>query len=264
MEVAHLHELSQLEQTYWWHIAKRELVTRWLQQYVPAPARVVEGGIGSAGNLVSFQELGYEVAGLDIMPEAVEYGKKRGIADVHVHDLGKPWPFEADSADAVVLLDVIEHVEDPVAVLQHASRVLKPEGKLLLTVPAYQWLFGTWDEALGHYRRYTNRKLEQQTVAAGFKTLELTHWNSFTLPAAVGVRTWQKLCPQRKSAEFPRVSPLVNQLLLGCASFERACSRFVNIPCGLSVAGVFSKTAIEQSSNLSRPLASVERASHDV
>jgi len=241
MEVAHLHELSELEQSYWWHIAKRDLVTNWLSRFAPPPGTVVEGGIGSAGNLLEFQRAGYDVIGLDIMPEAVAYGRQRGIENVHVHDLGKPWPIEDQSVDAVVLLDVIEHVEQPVEVLTHAHRVLKEDGKLFLTVPAYQWMYGDWDEALGHYRRYTRRRLEQQTVAAGFKTIKLTHWNSFTLPAACGVRTWQKLNPRRRAAEFPRVSRFVNQTLLQCARMERQVNEMMPVPFGLSVAGIFTK-----------------------
>ncbi|WP_296458264.1 class I SAM-dependent methyltransferase [Rubinisphaera sp.] len=241
MEVAHLHELSELEQTYWWHVAKRDLVTKWLQQYAPAPGLIIEGGIGSAGNLLAFQELGYNVAGLDIMPEAVEYGRQRGLSQVQVHDLEQPWPFADETADAIVLLDVIEHVPHPVHVLQNAARALKPDGKIFLTVPAYQWLYGDWDEALGHYRRYTTRRLQQQTVAAGLKTIKVTHWNSFTLPAALGMRTWQKMCPLKRSAEFPRVSAITNQMLIGCAQIERKINQFLNVPCGLSVAGVFEK-----------------------
>lgn len=241
MDVAHLDQLSELEQTYWWHVAKRQLVMDWLQEFAPAPGKLVEGGIGSAGNLLTFQNLGYEVSGLDIMPEAVEYGRKQGLQDVHVHDLEQPWPFKDASLDVVVLLDVIEHVSQPVQVLQHAHRLLKPSGKLILTVPAYQWLFSDWDDALGHYRRYTSRRLQQQTTAAGFQTCTLTHWNSFTLPAAIGLRGWQKLRPNRRPAEFPEVSPMVNQILLGCAAFERQWNRVMPVPCGLSVAGVFEK-----------------------
>ncbi|HBN75723.1 MAG TPA: hypothetical protein DD473_07875 [Planctomycetaceae bacterium] len=258
MEVAHLHELSELEQTYWWHVAKRDLVTNWLQQYSSPPGFIIEGGIGSAGNLLAFQELGYQVAGLDIMPEAVEYGRQRGLSQVQVHDLEQPWPFADESADAIVLLDVIEHVPHPVQVLQNAVRSLKPDGKIFLTVPAYQWLYGDWDEALGHYRRYTTRRLQQQTVAAGLKTIKLTHWNSFTLPAALGMRTWQKMCPLKRSAEFPRVSAITNRMLIGCAQIERAVNQFLNIPCGLSVAGVFEKSH-DANSGVNAPLPQLPR-----
>ncbi len=243
MEVAHLHELSVLEQSYWWHVSKRRLISRWLDQFAPAPGLVIEGGIGSAGNLLSFQQRGYQVAGLDIMPEAVAYGKERGIENVQVHDLHQTWPFEEQTADAVVMLDVIEHVQSPEQVLKHAACVLKQNGLLVLTVPAYQWLYGDWDRALGHYRRYTKKQLLKQTAQSGFEVLKITHWNSFTLPAALGIRTWQKIRPQSRSAEFPAVSAWMNRFLIRCADAERSLANYLQIPCGLSIAGLFRKSS---------------------
>ena len=58
MDPSHLQELVTLEDSYWWHVAKRQLVTRLLQRYCPPPGRLVEGGIGSGRNLVEFSELG--------------------------------------------------------------------------------------------------------------------------------------------------------------------------------------------------------------
>lgn len=243
MELAHLHQLSKLEQTYWWHRAKRALVSRWLTETTPAPGLVIEGGIGSAGNLLAFQKLGYDVAGLDIMPEAVDYGRQLGLDRVAVHDLEQDWPFEPESAAAVVLLDVIEHVEHPIHVLAHARRCLRPGGAVIVTVPAYQWLYGDWDKALGHYRRYSRSMLKRQAAEAGLEVQRVTHWNSFTLPAAMGIRTWQKLRPAARSAEFPEVSGLVNRLLLGCAAAERSLSQHVPIPCGLSIAALLTKAS---------------------
>ena len=242
MEVSHLNELSELEQSYWWHVAKQKLVTGLLKAYGPSTGQLVEGGIGAAGNLKHFQQLGYQVTGLDIMPESVEYAREAGLESVHQHDLCEPWPVKQDFADCVVLLDVVEHVPDPIRALQNAYECLKTGGFLFVTVPAYQWLFSQWDEHLGRYRRYTTELLKQHATKAGFETKKLTYWNSFTLPAAAAIRTWEKKGQQMQKAEFPRVSPLVNQSLLGCASMERmVIQNGGSIPCGLSVAGVFRK-----------------------
>ena len=97
MDPSHLQELVALEDNYWWHVAKRQLVTRLMRRYCPAPGRLVEGGIGSGRNLVEFSEMGYDVTGFDLMPESVRHVRNRGIEDVRVHDLGQPWPVEAFS-----------------------------------------------------------------------------------------------------------------------------------------------------------------------
>lgn len=241
MDTRHLAELAELEDGYWWHVAKRRLAVRLLARHAPPPGLLVEGGVGSSRNLVEFHRLGYAVAGLDVMPEAVDLARERGIDGVRLHDLQETWPVDDDSARAVVLLDVIEHLANPVLALERAWRALQPGGALVVTVPAYPCLYGDWDRALGHYRRYTAPLLREQAEQAGFRVRLLTHWNSFTLPAALAVRGWRRLFPRPGAAEFPRVSPITNRLLLGCAAAERALIGRVPVPCGLSLVGVLVK-----------------------
>jgi SAM-dependent methyltransferase len=238
MDPQHLHELIDLEDSYWWHIAKRQLVAEMLRTRYPAPDRIVEGGIGSGRNLYEFQQLGYDVHGLDIMPASVEHCRHRGLDDVHVHDLAQPWPLPAHSMGAVVLLDVLEHIEHPVEVLRHARSVLRDNGAVIVTVPAYPWLYGDWDRRLGHHRRYTSELLREHATAAGFRIDWLTHWNAFTLPAAIAVRSYQRCFPQDRSAEFPRVSPRVNRWLLSMSRWERWWMKRARVPFGLSFVGV--------------------------
>lgn len=241
MDPSHLTQLVDLEDNYWWHVAKRQLVLRLLSRFAPAPGRLVEGGIGSGRNLVEFQKQGYQVSGLDLMPESVEHVRRRGIADVQLHDLGQSWPVADGSVHAVVLLDVLEHVEDPVRVLEHVHRALSDDGAVFITVPSYPWLFSRWDEQLGHFRRYTVREFRRQAADGGFRVQWLNHWNCFTLPAAMALRGWEKMFPQRSQPDFPEVSGFTNRLLLGAAAAERCCMDVPGVPAGLSLAGVLRK-----------------------
>lgn len=241
MDPSHLTELVTLEDCYWWHVAKRQLVTQLLHKFCPPPGRLVEGGIGSGRNLVEFNDLGYDVTGFDLMPESVRHVRHRGIEDVHVHDLGKPWPVDAKSLKAVVLLDVLEHVEDPVQVLRHVNAALDDKGAVIITVPAHPWLFSRWDEQLGHYRRYTVRQFREHACEAGLRVSWLNYWNSFTMPAAVAVRGWEKLFPKRTQPDFPAVSAFTNRALLAAAAAERWCLEHLGVPTGLSLAGVLQK-----------------------
>jgi SAM-dependent methyltransferase len=241
MDPSHLTQLVDLEDNYWWHIAKRKLVLRLLNRFAPAPGRLLEGGIGSGRNLVEFNRLGYDVTGFDLMPESVEHVRQRGIHDVRVHDLANPWPVATGSLKAVVLLDVLEHIRNPVKVLGHVHEALANDGAVIITVPAYPWLFGSWDEQLGHFRRYTLREFRRQALESGFRVQWLNHWNSFTLPAAMAVRGWEKLFPRTEQPDFPKVSSTTNRLLLTAAAAERACMEIPGIPAGLSLAGVLRK-----------------------
>ena len=241
MELAHLHDLIEMEEHYWWHVAKRQLVVQLLQRYFPAPGVLVEGGIGSGRNLSEFQQLGYQVKGLDVMSEAVERGKQIGLNDVRQHDLERAWPWDAGSVQAVVLLDVLEHLADPVQALKNAAAALRPDGGLIVTVPAYPWLFSDWDKRLGHHRRYTAKLLKENVAAASLKIAYLSHWNSFTLPGAVFVRGLDRLLSRERKAEFPRVSSVVNHALLASAAFERFWMRWLRVPLGLSLVAVITK-----------------------
>jgi SAM-dependent methyltransferase len=240
MDPNHLDELIDLEDTYWWHVAKRKLVASLLKKHFPPPGRVVEGGVGSARNLLEFRKLGYEASGFDILPASVQRAREKGL-HAEVHDLGQPWPTKPGTVQAVVLLDVIEHLADPVQVLDNARQTLGQGGGVVVTVPAYPWLFGDWDERLGHFRRYTNRMLQEHAEQAGLRVKWLQHWNAFSLPPAILVRSYQRVFPRHRGAEFPRVSPLMNQTLLTLATLERwIMSRRLPVPFGLSLVGVLT------------------------
>jgi len=241
MELAHLQELVALDATYWWHLAKRALVCELLERFVPPPGRVVEGGIGAGGNLAAFAARGYQVTGFDMMPESVAHCRQGGLGDVHLHDLGQPWPLASASARAVVLLDVLEHIPDPASILRHAESVLEPGGGIVVNVPALPSLMGPWDRALGHLRRYTRSLLVKEAGQAELRVAWLSHWNAFCLPAAWPARMVEKVLGQARPAEFPRVSPAVNALLLRCAALERRVIRRRSLPVGLSLLAVLTR-----------------------
>lgn len=241
MESSHLDQLIELEDTYWWHVAKRRLVCDLLGKYFRPPGLLVEGGIGSGRNLIEFQKLGFEVQGFDIMSASVEHARARGLDNVDEHDLSRPWPLPNKSVTVAVLLDVLEHLSNPVEVLQFIGEVLTDDGGIVLTVPAYPWLYGDWDKSLGHFRRYTAETLRQQAAEANLRVEWLSHWNSFSLPAAVAVRGYQRCVPSRRKADFPEVSPTINRALVTLADYERKWLSRVRAPFGLSLVGVLKK-----------------------
>ena len=123
----------------------------------------------------------------------------------------------------------------------HVHDALTGVGAVIIAVPAFPWLFSRWDEQLGHFRRYTTREFRSQAAGAGFRVRWLNHWNSFTLPAAVAVRGWERLFPKREAPDFPEVSRVTNRALLTAAAAERWCMGKLPVPAGLSLAGVLTK-----------------------
>lgn len=241
MTSAHLQELIDLEERYWWHVSKRRLVSDLLRRFVSPPGRLVEGGVGSARNLREWEQMGYRAEGFDLMPESVDHARQRGLT-ARVHDLEQPWPVEPATCQAVVLLDVIEHTAQPETVLRHAADALAPGGCAIVTVPAYPSLYSQWDRQLGHYRRYTRHELRREAREAGLGVEWLSHWNSVSLPPALVLRTLERLSTRRKESEFPRVAPWLNATLNGALSVERRLLSWVPVPCGLSLAAVLRKS----------------------
>lgn len=243
MDRTHLTELVALEDTYWWHTAKRQLAIMLLKKYIRPPGLLAEGGIGSSRNLREFQSLGYDVVGFDILPEAVEHAKHLELNRTFLHDICLPWPLDDESLRAVVLLDVIEHLRDPIMALTQAHTCLKTDGGVIITVPAYQSLYGPWDQNLGHHRRYSASLLRHQATEAGFSIRWMQHWNSFSLPPALLIRLYERLRTRDTSPRFPRVPFALNLLLQGLATLERHTLRLgIPVPAGLSLVAVLIKT----------------------
>ncbi|MFN8559703.1 MAG: methyltransferase domain-containing protein [Dehalococcoidia bacterium] len=121
-------------------------------------------------------------------------------------------PFAERVFDAVLALDVIEHVEDDVALLREARRVLRPGGIVVLTVPALPWLWSDHDVVNHHYRRYVRSTLDRSVRAGGFTPVHTSYYNSFPLPLAVArkgpiapaaaANTTSSRCPGRSIACF--------------------------------------------------------------
>lgn len=243
MDPAHLQELAKLEESYWWHVAKRSLAFGLIERFAKPNDLIIEGGVGAAGNLRQLQDKGFRVHGLDLMPEAIEQCHRRGIQKATQHDLCQQWPIPAASAKVVLLLDVLEHLPEPVTALRHAADTLDSQGKIILTVPAWPSLYGDWDKRLGHFRRYSTQELRQHIREAGLSLQWISPWNAFTLPAAFLLRTWRRYFPQDRPAEFPPVSNLMNRLLISMAGCERMLMKFNSVPTGLSLVAVASKTA---------------------
>lgn len=154
MDAAEIQRLAEYEEWYWWHRARQTIVTTLLRRHLPegVPSRrVLDVGCGAGATSLVLREFG-TVLGVDFGVEAATAARGRGLqsACMDAGHLG----VRDESFDIVVALDVLEHLDDDVAAARELRRVLKPGGLLLVTVPAYRWLWSDHDVALGHRRRY--------------------------------------------------------------------------------------------------------------
>jgi SAM-dependent methyltransferase len=229
------------EDRHWWYRGRRTVLDRVVEDLrVPARARILDAGCGSGRNMVELARHG-TVTGIELSQTSVSLAREREAGEV-VEGSVLDMPFEADSFDLAASLDVIEHLEDDLQALRELRRVVAPGGTLLVTVPAYQWLWSGHDEINHHHRRYTRRSLQSAGEQAGWQQVRTTYFNSLLLPAAILLRVLDRF--SRKTTEssldlWVPPEPL-NWLLERPLTFEAALiARGGRIPAGLSLLAVF-------------------------
>ena len=241
METGHFAELDELGAGYWWFATRFETVWRLAVEALQAsPRRVVDLGCGTGTFLewlAKEKGLAYsELLGLDGAEAALRATARRGIAvkrcDLSVGDLSSVVPW---AADTFVMLDVLEHLQEPVRALQAARAVARGGGVIALTVPALPVLWSNWDARLGHYRRYTRRRLVSELRAAGWYPGTVQYlFCGMVLPGLM--RRLGSGSQRDGDPGFPRVSAPLNALLTRWFRAEARLGRL--LPAGTSLAAV--------------------------
>ncbi|MES2461423.1 MAG: class I SAM-dependent methyltransferase [Armatimonadota bacterium] len=249
MNIDEYEQMYRLEDRHWWFLARRDLLDQALQAYpirreAGRAPRVLDVGCGTGGTMERLRGLGGEPVGLDVEPLALAFCRARGHSRLLLGS-ATALPFTTGAFDAVVALDVLEHIPDDGAAAREIGRVLAPGGALYLSVPAYQSLWSGHDIALMHQRRYVAGQIEKILRDAGGLQIErLTYVTSVILPAAWLVRTLQKLlrphAAPRADVALPQFA-LLNRLLRGLLAAEGKLALRVGLPFGLAVFAVARK-----------------------
>jgi len=241
-------DLYEKEATYWWNISKREMVLSLLRSGGSLKDPGVAIDIGCGGGYTAWVlESYHKTVGVDVSAEALKLCLHRGLRRLCQVDMASfLLPFKSDSFDLVMALDVIEHVDDDLQALTECRRILKAGGSLVLTVPAFMWLWSPWDEALGHRRRYTASGLAQVIHRAGFSVKKLTYMFFFIFPLAVLIRRVKKIF-QKDAVHYPSdfipIPKILNTGLIHAGRLEQRMitNLNLNLPFGLSVISLATK-----------------------
>jgi SAM-dependent methyltransferase len=234
-------QTHQAEDRHWWYRGRRTVLEGVLAElHLPARARILDAGCGSGRNMVELARHGV-VTGVELSQTSVELARARNAGEVLAGSVLE-MPFAADSFDLAVSLDVIEHLEDDLDALRELRRVVAPGGALLVTVPAYPWLWSGHDEINHHHRRYTRRSLQRVAEQAGWRQARTTYFNSLLLPVAILLRVLDRLSTKTTESSLDLWVPPepLNWLLERPLALEAALiSRGGRIPAGLSLLAVF-------------------------
>src|SRR5215510_8503610 len=236
MQSHHYPILYQVEEKHWWYVGRRRIIQSLVEKICttlnnPNP-RILDVGCGTGANLKMLAAHGH-AEGVDISEQAVEFCRERGLESVKL-GAAEELPYENDSFDLVTALDVVEHLDADVAGLREMRRVLRRDGRLLLFVPAFMFLWGVQDDVSNHRRRYTLPSLLRSVEVAGFAVEWSSYANiSFFLPVLV-VRTVMRWLRLRAETEYGINISLMNGPFSQLFAAERFIFKGGKLPFGVS------------------------------
>jgi SAM-dependent methyltransferase len=166
----------------WWQ-ARARLTLRLLNDLgLKAPARILDAGCGWGITLDALEKRGYQAIGLDISRRALERLDRPGRILVEA-DLTRAIERSVPLYDAVLALDVIEHLDDDRAAVRRLGALVRPGGILIVSVPALPQMFGEFDAIQGHRRRYLPETLHAAVAGPGLELERVFWWGRWLVPA---------------------------------------------------------------------------------
>lgn len=242
MEKSVYERMATLEDHHWWFRGRRAITAALLDNLqLPANAALLEVGSGTGANLEVLSRFG-QLSLLEPSDVARQLcTAKHGITPDD-GALPDAVPYPAESFDLIAALDVLEHIEDHTAALQALRGLLKPGGRLLITVPAFPFLWSEHDNSHHHQRRYRRHGLTQLLRGAGFELSYISHYNTLLFPLIAAVRGVKALLPGKRIPDDSLPNPTLNQWLYRLFLLERpliAAQR--RLPFGVSLLAVATK-----------------------
>lgn len=212
---------------YWWYRARTELLQAALGDFLGTPRRLLD--VGSAdGPSVAWMRGDHERFAMDLDPRGLTPGR-----DVCASALALP--FSDGSFDVVGAFDVIEHCEPEKRAVAELARVLAPGGRLLVSVPAYQWAWSDHDVRAGHHRRYTRPRLLAAVEGAGLTVQRCSYGFAAVFPLFAAERLKRRVRRGVADEGLPGVSPALDRLLTRLSTAEARLLKRHDLPFGSSI-----------------------------
>ncbi|HEV7473010.1 MAG TPA: methyltransferase domain-containing protein [Pyrinomonadaceae bacterium] len=237
--------MRRVEESHWWFVGRRQIIRSFLERVVQklrklktdrgdeTGIKILDVGCGTGANLELLAQFG-EAEGVDVSSEALSFCHERGLVKVK-QGAAEALPYADSSFDLVTGLDVVEHLDDDLAGLREMRRILTRDGRALVFVPAFMFLWGVQDDISNHRRRYTLPGLKRVLREAGFEIERASYANiSFFTPILLG-RLFMRATRLRPESENNITIGFLNGALGKFLGAESAVLRYLNFPFGVSI-----------------------------
>ncbi len=182
-----------------------------------------------------------KVHGMDMSEEAIHFSRQIFDGEIKKGSLPDDIPYPDNKFDVILALDVLEHIEEDQRSIEAIKNLLVKDGIVLITVPAFMFLWSSHDILNHHKRRYTLKELENKLKSAGFKIERISYFNSILFLPILLYRVFGRLMNKVRSFDAKMPSPALNHILAGIFQLETFILRFLNLPFGVSIIAIARK-----------------------
>jgi len=243
MDTNYYKEYASLERQHWWFKVRGKIISKLISAGIEKGDKQLNIlNIGAATGKTSelLSKFG-KVTSLEYDQDCCDYANKHfnlTIMNGSILDL----PFKDEEFDLVCAFDVIEHVEDDLSGVHEMKRVCKRDGQIVLTVPAYQFLWSHHDIVNHHFRRYTLKGLKELVKKSDLIPVRATYFNTILfIPIAI-FRLLSKMIPDKlirkgagSDATLLSYDGLISRILYRIFSLELSMLKLFNLPFGVSI-----------------------------
>ena len=228
--------MRDLASTHWWYRARSEIICSLVEKHVPAGSEIIDYGGGTGYIAQTLNNRGYRARVADVSREILDQCAGAGL---EVIDLGAG-ELRPQAVDCIRALDVLEHVEDEVAVLKKLRSALRPGGTLIATVPAYEFLWSGEDYVSNHLRRHTRKSFVGNIRKGGFTLVWDSYFNTVLFPLVAGAIMAKRIFRPKDMylSNIEETPSWQNAILYRAFALEEPLLRHVSLPFGVSIAAV--------------------------
>ena len=245
MEIEEYEKMCNLEDSHWWFVGKRHIAQNLIEEFVPLNQReaILDVGCGTGATMRLLGHYG-QAYGIDVSETALYFCQERAVARLSRASALR-LPFADSCFSLITAFDVLYHEEvvDDLTALREFHRICRRGGSVLISEPAFNFLWSGHDVAYHSKRRYTDSELKSKLEKVGFQVVKISYSNALLFPFIFAFRMWKRLSkpsPEARSDLKP-LNPYLNKALLAVYDLEVSLVRKARLPVGSSVVCVARK-----------------------